>query len=539
MYSLFVVSVMASTNIEVDSKISQAPPATKDNNQTHVKLRGRPLLLARVLWVSAVLINLVSYVSGIPTSYAIASNLDIGTVARLAALGLPPNFPATYLIVLDTATLALFGFVALLIFKRCSDEPIAMVASSMLIFTAMLFTAPGYEARAPMFMVASGAALGQTLQVTFLLMFPDGRFWPRWSWILLPPLFLWRFLIWYFVYLPRPVGVMRLGETYPDSPPNAIDMWLMLLIYSFGIWAQIQRYRHLSSNVQRQQTKWLVWGTTITVLIVGGYYLVLNVIPVFQVDWHDGVIMRLISRTVRQLALCVIPITLLYSILRYHLWDVDILINRTFVYVPLTSILAGIFAVTMTITQRIFVSATGQRSEIATVITTLIITSTITPIKGEIEAFVERRFKEAPDPYKRLNDFDHQVRGVVDVLDVEHMLRRLLDESLQAVRCSGGAVFLAQAGELRLVHASSNWEGPAALEFQMNDGEVCVGWLALGSRRNGTAYTQQERIRLQQSVDKVGHAVSLLLFDQRTVRTQPCPPNIAITWPPTARAKTN
>jgi hypothetical protein len=191
----------------------------------------------------------------------------------------------------------------------------------------------------------------------------------------------------------------------------------------------------------------------------------------------------------------------------------------------------------MTLTQKIFVSATGQGSEIATVITTLVVTSTITPIKGEIEAFLDRRFKEAPDPYKHLNDFDRQVRGVVDVLDVEHMLRRLLDESIQALHCSGGAVLLAREGELRLAHASSGWEGPAVLDFPMNDGEDCVGWLALGARRNGTAYTEQERIRLQQSVDKVGHAVSLLLTEQRTVRTEPCPPNIAIAWPPAPKAK--
>lgn len=85
----------------------------------------------------------------------------------------------------------------------------------------------------------------------------------------------------------------------------------------------------------------------------------------------------------RQLALCAIPITLLLSlILRYKLWNVDILINRTLVYVPLTSVLAGIFAVTMTITQKIFVSATGEGSEFATVITTLVLTTTITPIKN-------------------------------------------------------------------------------------------------------------------------------------------------------------
>jgi hypothetical protein len=239
-----------------------------------------------------------------------------------------------------------------------------------------------------------------------------------------------------------------------------------------------------------------------------------------------------VGRTVRQAALCVIPITLLYSMLRYHLWDVDILINRTLVYVPLTSILAGIFAVTMALTQRVFISATGQGSEMAAVITTLVITSVFAPIKSEIEGFVDRRFKEAPDPFKRLNEFDRQVRTVVDVLDVEHMLRRLLDEILQSVRCTGGAVLLAKDGELRLVHASTGWEGPTVLELQMNHDDTCIGWLVLGTRRNGAAYSEQECKRLQQSADKVAHAVVLLLAEDRVIRTQPCPPTISVSWPP-------
>jgi hypothetical protein len=532
---------MASTDLKANTAslapaaASGVPPGVPD--QPHARLRGRPLLFARILWVAVALINLVSYVSGIPTAYAIAADLDSGTVARLAELGLAPNFPATYLIFLDTATLAIFGFVAFSIFKRRSDEPIALVASAMLFFTAMLYTAPGYEARAPLFMVAAGAALGETLQVAFLLMFPDGRFWPRWSWLLLGPLFLWRGLVWFFDYLPNLYSLQRTGESYPYLPQNPLDLSLLLLVYLFGIAAQIHRYRHASSQVQRQQTKWLVWGVTTTVLIVGGYVLALNTLPIFQSATQDAVLVRLAGRTVRQLALCVIPITLLYSILRYHLWDVDILINRTLVYVPLTSILAGIFAVTMAVTQKIFVSATGQGSEVATIITTLVITSTFAPIKGEIEDFVDRRFKEAPDPYRKLNEFDRQVRAVVDVLDVGHLLRRLLDEAQQAVRSSGGAVLLARDGELRLVYATPGFEGPAVLEIQLTCGDDVVGWLALGGRRSGRAYTEPEQARLQQSADKVARAVALLLVERSTaaanVPTEPCPPTLTLSWPPT------
>jgi hypothetical protein len=124
-------------------------------------------------------------------------------------------------------------------------------------------------------------------------------------------------------------------------------------------------------------------------------------------------------------------------------------------------------------------------------------------------------------------------------MDVEHMLRRLLDETLQAVRSGGGAVLLAQNGELRLVHASTGWEGPPVLELQMNFGGECVGWLALGARRNGGVFTQQEQARLQQSVDKIAHAVVLLLAEQRSVQTQPCPPNLVLSWPPAPPAGTD
>ena len=529
---------MARTNFQLEPAVLETPPALAEQNHAQFKLRGYPLLLARSVWVFSVLINLVSYVSGIPTSFAIARDLSDGTLARLAELGLSPTFPATYLIILDTTTLAIFGFVALAIFKRRSDEPNAMVASAMLIFTAMLYTAPGYEARAPIFMVAAGAALGETLQITFLLMFPDGRFWPRWSWLIVGPLLLWRILVWYLYYLPKLYLLDRTGETYPYLPQDPLDLALLLLVFIFAIGAQIHRYRHTSAPIQRQQTKWLVWGMTITVLIVGTYVMAINLLPILQRTSQDVVIMRLIGRTVRQLALCVIPITLLYSILRYKLWNVDILINRTLVYVPLTSILAGIFAATMSVTQKVFVSATGQGSEIAAVVTTLVLTSTMAPIKNEIEGFVDRRFKEAPDPFRRLNSFDQDVGAVVDVMDVERLLHRLLNESVRALKSSGGAVCLAKEGDLHLVHISPLWEGQPILQMTISHQGSVVGSLLLGARRDGSSYSAEDRTRLQQSLDRVGHALTLLLVEQRTIHTLPMPPHLTNVWPTAATAGT-
>ena len=252
-------------------------------------------------------------------------------------------------------------------------------------------------------------------------------------------------------------------------------------------------------------------------LIVATYTIASDLLPIFQRNAQDVVIMRLIGRTVRQLALCAIPITLLYSILRYKLWNVDILINRTLVYVPLTSILAGIFAATMTVTQKVFASAAGGGSEAAAVITTLVLTSAFTPIKSEIETFVDRLFKEAPDPFRHLNTFDQQVRAVVDVMDVERLLQRLLTESLRAVGSCGGAVCLAKDGDLHLVHITPGWAGAPVLQTPINHAGTTAGWLLLGARHSGAGYSEAERQRLQQSLDRVGHALVLLLAEQRTV----------------------
>jgi hypothetical protein len=232
--------------------------------------------------------------------------------------------------------------------------------------------------------------------------------------------------------------------------------------------------------------------------------------------------------------LCIIPITLLYSILRYKLWNVDILINRTLVYVPLTSVLTGIFAVTMAVTQQIFVSATGEGSQLATVITTVVVTSAMTPIKKEIEAFVDRRFKEAPDPFRFLNAFDQQVSTVIDVVDGEQLLQRLLEETLKATSSTGGAVCLVKDGDLHLVHISDGWEGMALIQLPLSYQGTDLGWLLLGSRCDGNHYDEQERLRLQQSLDKVAHALVLLLAGQRTIRTRPIPPHMTITAPAVA-----
>jgi hypothetical protein len=331
---------------------------------------------------------------------------------------------------------------------------------------------------------------------------------------LLAPLAVWRFTVWYTMYIPWLYSTVRTGDNYPFLRQNPTDLLLYFGVLLFAVALQIRRYRRESDRTQRLQAKWLVWGTSIAILVVGCYVLALNMVPATHPVNGSAVLMRLVGRTVRQIALCIVPVTMLYSVMRYRLWNIDFLINRTLVYVPLTSVLAGVFAVAMTFTQRFFVSTTGQTSEYAVIFTTLILTASFAPVRTELQATVDRHFKEAPDPTRGLKRFDERVEQVAEVLQKERLLTRLLDDTMEAFDATGGAVYCEEVqGEQsrrRLVKQSEGWTGEPELQMAIDSGGSCVGWLELGPRVGDDQYSEKEIARLHESLERVAEVILLL-----------------------------
>ena len=100
---------------------------------------------------------------------------------------------------------------------------------------------------------------------------------------------------------------------------------------------------------------------------------------------------------------CFLPIAAAIAIMRHRLYNIDSLINRALVYIPLTGILGGLYAAGVALFQRIFVAVTGDKSDAAIVLATLVLASLFTPIKNALQTFVDKRFKpvskvEAPAP---------------------------------------------------------------------------------------------------------------------------------------------
>jgi hypothetical protein len=155
------------------------------------------------------------------------------------------------------------------------------------------------------------------------------------------------------------------------------------------------RYRH-SHDEERAQIRWIA----IAVLLIAGAGLPFLIARyALNMDYQTGEALLAIALA----AGCFLPIAAAIAITRYRLYNIDSLINRALVYVPLTAILGGLYAAGVALFQRIFVAVTGDRSDAAIVLATLVLASLFTPIKNSLQTFVDKRWKpvnkaETPAP---------------------------------------------------------------------------------------------------------------------------------------------
>jgi hypothetical protein len=154
------------------------------------------------------------------------------------------------------------------------------------------------------------------------------------------------------------------------------------------MWSLRVRYR-LADPAERRQLKWFAWGSVVTV--VGGAVLVVGALVV--TDPRSRIVD--LSWVIFAVASTTLPIAAVIAILRDRLYDIDLLISRTFVFGFLTAILAGLYSALIRLFNALFVGMTGESNEFALVLTTLILATTFTPIKKRLEEVAERRLAPA------------------------------------------------------------------------------------------------------------------------------------------------
>ena len=472
---------------------------------TSAEIKPRPrrrwlVYTLQALWIGAVILIVYLLLFSVRPGYArltticneagcLTMQLDSAELERLTTVGISPHIYAIYQIGLVTAVAIISGTVSLLIFRARPDEPFALFVSLVLLLFGVFFT--DYSelfrtvnpALSDLVVMLPGITLLSFVILCYL--FPDGHFVPGWT----------RWAAWAWIGSPVVLIIGELGGFY-DTVYGLVAVSLLGLL-STCIIAPIYRYRKLSSRSQRQQLKWALFGLIqlVTVLLV-----LVELLPFLIPDLDKvGTLPNIISSLIQAASLMLFPITIGIALLRYRLWDVDMILNRTLVYVPLTSILTVIYSTSMAISQRLFTTATGEQSQAVAIFTTIVLTTTFSPIKNSLQSYVDKHFKEAPSRLKELKELGKQVTEVIESLDDKLLARRLVETIVNAHRTQGAALYLkeelgsiADKG-MTLAYATPDWiweEGEVSIILR--DENRTLGRLLLGRSRDREDYTFEE-----------------------------------------------
>jgi hypothetical protein len=266
--------------------------------------------------------------------------------------------------------------------------------------------------------------------VFLLLLFPDGQL-PnrRWRW------FAWFSLllilvgtisqalapgsVYYLRGIHNPLGV----EGLPNVGELIQTVNFTLTFVSAGS-LFVRRLR--ASGVERQQLKWFTYASTLAISGVILTYTISEALGALWLKWAGYALM--------EVGLVGVPISMGIAILRYRLYEIDLIINRTLVYGSLTVMLAAVYLGGVAATEAIFRALTGQgkQSQLAIVVSTLLIAALFSPLRRRIQSFIDRRFYRAKyDARKTLEAFSVKLRDETDLEALSEDLVGVVRETMQ------------------------------------------------------------------------------------------------------------
>jgi hypothetical protein len=271
---------------------------------------------------------------------------------------------------------------------------------------------------------------GLGLSIFQFLLFPNGRL-PsrRWRWFAgLSLLVILVGMIWQ-AFAPGLVQGGDAGDIYNplgvEGLPNVEKpiqtlLFALMLISAASLFVRLVR----ASGVERQQLKWF---TYVSVLSAGSVILTYTISEAIGSVW-----LRWAGEVMIVVALLGTPIAMGIAILRYRLYEIDLIINRTLVYGSLSAMLVAIYFGGIVLLQRLFVALTGERSTLAVVASTLVIAALFNPLRRRIQHFIDRRFyRKKYDAAKTLGAFSARLRDETDLDALSDDLVGVVRETMQ------------------------------------------------------------------------------------------------------------
>ncbi len=285
------------------------------------------------------------------------------------------------------------------------------------------------------------------LMGTFLLLlFPDGRLpSPRWSplgWlsaftlIFLSAISLFQPGPWSNTEFPQvdnPLGIQALRPLL--FPIQMIGIVLLLASIVGCAVSLVRRFRS-SRGQERFQMKWLVTGATITTGAYLSWFAGLGLIELLNL--HTTPLLYTVVEEVTTSSFLLIPVAIGIAVLKYRLYDIDLIVNRALVYACLTAVLALVYAAGVVGAGTVVRAATGQATNnLAVAASTLAVAALFRPARGRIQGFIDRRFyRRKYDAARTMEAFSARLRDEVDLEALHAELLAVVRDTMQPTHAS-------------------------------------------------------------------------------------------------------
>jgi hypothetical protein len=398
--------------------------------------------VASAVWLALVIPSLGLFVVGLPVYYqqlqrvqvcgpgaCLNGGLTVEDLQGLLSHGFSVSEYAAVLTIFIAIIAATWCAVGFLLFWRRSDDWLARLSAFFLVMLgitlngnallALALTSPALQVPFSLVSFLAGVSFSG-----FFLFFPTGRLVPRWMGLIL----LLNIISAFLGNFPSPIS------PFNANWPGWLTLPMYLVLYGPIIFSQIYRYRRVSTPVQRQQTKWVVFGVTVFVGVFIGLLLISS-IP----SLYNTLLLNEVWTLTLPVASLAIPLSIGFSILRHRLYDIDVLINRTLVYGALTGILALVYVglvIGLGSLVRLFTGQLGQ-SPIVIVASTLVIAALFQPLRHRIQRNIDRRFyRRKYDAAKIVETFSATLRQEVDLSQLREHLLYVVQETMQPAHVS-------------------------------------------------------------------------------------------------------
>jgi len=404
----------------------------------YARLQGRWPLLARCLWGTLAVFTLVVVFASLPIYVAQLEKtcsgvtceyqqLTPGQAAMLKGMGLSLAGYAAYTVALLLLSVAVCLAVSALIVWRRSNDRMALIVALMLITLGPVIETVNFSADNSSPWLIPNQCLGFLFLSLLLLvfcLFPNGRF--------VPGFMRWTLAV--FIVGQIPFSFFPTVSFIPNIAASQ-SSWLVALgeMATLAL-AQLYRYRKVSNPRQRQQTKWIVFGFAVPVIV----YVIVTLLGLLVPALSDpGSLYQLIFNAVGFLLPLCLPLSFGFAMLRYRLWDIDALINRTLVYGVLTLILTTLYVGLIFGLQALLRDIASQDSGVAIVVSTLAIAALFQPLRQRVQGLIDRRFyRRRYDAAKTLQAFNASLQNETDLTRLSEQLIAVVEETMQPASLS-------------------------------------------------------------------------------------------------------